>query len=523
MENSHAAIIGMGAIGRGWAILFAKAGFQVRAFDRDPGAVGRSLDRIGKALEELAGNGLVEDADCVLASIEPVESVEAAVDGAFYIQENVPERIETKQLVLKLIDSLAAPDAIVSSSSSSLAPDDLYRDVGRPERCLVAHPFNPPHLMALVELLPNAHTSEAVLEAALALLRRLGQTPVVIRKAVAGYVANRLQVAVVNEAMYLVGEGVISPADLDLCMTEGLGRRWSFLGPFATMDLNADGGFAAYVRNFRHAYEELGRDLKVSLPWTEEAVAEVTSSLRRRFPAAQVQQHAQWRDRLLMQIAAHPIRPVTKDTLRTRTYQALKRALLSGEFAPGEAVVARVVAERMGVGLMPVRESIQRLATEGGLEILPNRTVRVPELNHAQLSDIMEIRFKVEVLAAEKAASKIEPAELEEIRRCARHVARLAEMPPSEALAANFDFHFKIYAAARSPTLYAIIEQLWLKVGPLLILRFRDPARGYIEPTLKLHERLVTALENRSSDEAGAAMADILSLSAQWYAASDLK
>ena len=308
MDSHRVALVGLGTIGRGWAVLFAKAGFEVATYDPDPATFAEARAAIGTTLADMNSFGLIADPVEALARIQPAANTAAAVDGAFFVQESAPERIALKQATLRELDRLIAPDAILSSSCSSLAPDDIFEGVERPGRCIVAHPFNPPHLVPLVELLPSSSTTPAALEATRALMLRLGQTPVVIRKAVPGYVANRLQAAIVNEAMHLVGEGVISAADLDLCMTEALGRRWAFLGPFETMDLNADDGIAGYARNFRHAYEAMGSDLNVAGPWTDDALAQVVAARRSDAPLDLLKARREWRDRLLMKMLAEPPR-----------------------------------------------------------------------------------------------------------------------------------------------------------------------------------------------------------------------
>ena len=306
--TKHVALVGAGTIGRGWAALFAKAGFEVALFDEASESLARALNAIRATLDDLAGYGLVDDAKAVLARVHPEPSLPNAVVGAFFVQESVPEQLEVKQKVLETLDRLADSSAIVASSCSSLMPADILARVGNPGRCIVAHPFNPPHLMPLVELLPGPKTTEKTIESTHALMIRLGQSPVVIRKAVPGYVANRLQVAVVNEAMNLVARGVISPTDLDLCMTESLGRRWAFLGPFETMDLNADAGVEGYASSFRDAYREVGKDLDCAAPWHDSAIAAVVNARRAQVPIEELRARQEWRDRQLMEMLATPLR-----------------------------------------------------------------------------------------------------------------------------------------------------------------------------------------------------------------------
>jgi L-gulonate 3-dehydrogenase len=293
------ALVGLGTIGRGWAVLFAKAGFAVAAFDINAAAAAEARADVTNTLQELAAQGMLDSAPAAAARIEWTDSVAVAVAGATLVQESVPERLQLKRTVLAELDRVAPADAILASSCSSLLPADLFSDLQRQERCLVAHPFNPPYLIPLVELLPTRLTSGRTLLAMRKLLLGIGQSPVIIHRALPGYVANRLQAALVNEAMHLVGAGVISAEDLDRCMTQGLGRRWAFLGPFETMDLNADGGIASYARNFRHGYAEIGRDLRSGSPWSDEAIAAVVKSRREQLDLQSLKARREWRDRCL--------------------------------------------------------------------------------------------------------------------------------------------------------------------------------------------------------------------------------
>lgn len=298
-STSRIALVGLGTIGRGWAVLFAKAGFAITAFDTSPGAMREARADVTNTLEELAAQGMLDSAPAAVARIEWVSSLEVAVAGAALVQESVPEQLELKRAVLAELDRVAPAAAILASSCSSLLPTDLFDGLQRQERCLVAHPFNPPYLIPLVELLPTRMTSSKTLLAIRKLLLQLGQCPVIIHRALPGYVANRLQAALVNEAMHLVGAGVISPEDLDRCMTQGLGCRWAFLGPFETMDLNAEGGIATYARNFRQGYAEIGRDLRSAAPWSDEAIAAVVRSRRDQLDLQSLKARREWRDRRL--------------------------------------------------------------------------------------------------------------------------------------------------------------------------------------------------------------------------------
>lgn len=211
---------------------------------------------------------------------------------------------------------------------------------------------------------------------------------------------------------------------------------------------------------------------------------------------------------------------VRTETIRERAYSELRRSIMAGRFKPGEPIVVRVVAEQMGIGLMPVRESIQQLVTEGGFEFLPNRTVRVPLLSPAALEEIFAIRSKLEGFAAAKAAQLMTKDELAELKAANDRLVEVSRSRvPAEGLEANLAFHFRIYHAARAPHLYEIIERLWLKVGPLLIDPFQmsGPLRETFFKSLSFHTRLITAISKRQPEVAEEMMLKILATSLAWH------
>ncbi len=211
---------------------------------------------------------------------------------------------------------------------------------------------------------------------------------------------------------------------------------------------------------------------------------------------------------------------VSNDTLKVRVYNEMRRALMSGTFEPGQAMVVRAIAEEMDVGIMPVRESIQQLVNEGALEVLPHRTASVPILGADDLEEIFSIRKALEGMATELAASRITPEELDRLEELLPKAAAPNETTsPIDSQRADWAFHFTIYEAARAPHLKRIIEGLWLKVGPLLIAPYHaegEGARGYFG-SADLHIKLVEALRMHSSERARGLMRGIIDHSLQWY------
>ncbi len=267
------AVIGAGLIGRSWSIVFARAGFEVSLWDPAAQAVPAGLHFIAERLPELREAGLLaEPPDAVLPRIRPAASLAEAVDGAEHVQENGPERIAEKQALFAELDRAAPPDAVLASSSSGIPASAFTENLPGRARCLIAHPVNPPYLVPLVELCPAPWTDPGAVERTRALMARAGQVPATVAKEVQGFALNRLQGALLAEAFRLVADGVISPADLDATVKHGLGLRWSFMGPFETIDLNAPGGLADYCERYGPLYADLQKQMKPR-KWTPKLIA----------------------------------------------------------------------------------------------------------------------------------------------------------------------------------------------------------------------------------------------------------
>lgn len=290
-------IVGAGVIGRSWALLFARAGHDVTLFDAHEATRGTVLARIAADLERID-----EPSAAVLARIAISGSLEAAVEGAAYVQESIAEDASLKRAVFAVLDAAASDDTILASSASALLPDIIFGGLAGARRMLVAHPFNPPHLIPVVELVSGSGTACETVRCAAALLTSAGQHTVHVKHAVPGYIGNRLQAAVVAEAMHMVARGIASPDDIDAVLRIGLGRRWSFMGPFETMDLNADGGIEAYFARFAQSYQALASDLKLSEPWAACTMRAVIATRRAEVKLPDLPARAAERDRLLWAI-----------------------------------------------------------------------------------------------------------------------------------------------------------------------------------------------------------------------------
>src|SRR5690606_4079384 len=231
-----------------------------RLFDHLPNAAAAGLAEIGKTLQDPVAANLPRGADpaAVLGRIRCAESLAEAVAGAVHVQENAPEHLDVKQRVFAELDAAADKATVLASSSSALLPSRFTAGLAGSARCLVAHPLNPPHLIPAVELVPSPQTSAETVAATRALLADIGQKPVVLNREIEGFIMNRLQGALLDEAFNLVARGYASVEDVDTAMSAGLGRRWSFMGPFETIDLNAPGGVKGFIERYGPAYAEIG-------------------------------------------------------------------------------------------------------------------------------------------------------------------------------------------------------------------------------------------------------------------------
>ncbi|MDD1794059.1 3-hydroxyacyl-CoA dehydrogenase [Enterovibrio sp. ZSDZ42] len=241
-------VIGSGLIGSSWAIAFANAGYDVHIYDRDDTSFANSERYIR---QELASLNTSANADEVIQRIKYTASLAEALNGAGYVQESIFETLEAKQEIFSAMDSLVDDDVILASSSSSIPCSAFSEALSHRAQCLIAHPVNPPHLIPLVEMVPAPWTDPNVTEKATALMDDIGQTPVVVSKEIEGFILNRLQGALLNEAWWLYQEGYASVDVIDKCISDGLSHRWAFMGPFQTISHNAPGGLVDYAERFR--------------------------------------------------------------------------------------------------------------------------------------------------------------------------------------------------------------------------------------------------------------------------------
>jgi 3-hydroxyacyl-CoA dehydrogenase len=291
------AIVGAGVIGSAWAIVFARAGHDVALFDRDAGARAALPARLAAQARDAAAPGSASQVD-VLARIGIVEALSDALQGAAYVQECVTERLPLKQAIFAELDALAAAETVLASSTSSFGMSSIAGELAGRARMIVAHPATPPHLLPVIEIVPAPFTDPQVTQQVTALMRAIGQKPVMVNREVPGFVMNRFQGALLIEMFRAIGEGLVSPEDADTLIRDGFGLRWAFLGPLEGVDLNAPGGIADYLARYGFIIDDQARDAGATGPVVTPAiVAQLQEAMRRRRPLEALPERLEWRDR----------------------------------------------------------------------------------------------------------------------------------------------------------------------------------------------------------------------------------
>ena len=231
--------LGTGTMGHGTAVMFAMAGYHVRMYGRSPESIGRGLTGIKAALATYKLHGLVSEADIpqILGRIKGVTTLEEAAEGADFVIESVAEEIEVKHRIFKALDKLCAPHTIFATNTSGLSPTAIAEAIDRKDKFVVAHFWNPPHLVPLVEVVPGKYTAPETVDITWKLMEKIGKKPVALKREALGFIGNRLQLALLREAMYLVEQGIATPEAVDTTVKYSLGRRLSTTGPLESADL----------------------------------------------------------------------------------------------------------------------------------------------------------------------------------------------------------------------------------------------------------------------------------------------
>ncbi len=300
-QSPPVAIVGAGSIGAAFALLFASAGRRVHIYDPSAEQRAALAEQVAASWRDLDSFQLASSTEAAVRErIHVFDSLREAAVDADYVQECAPEQVQVKHEVFAELDACTRPDAVLASASSALPVSRFAHDLPGRHRCLIAHPGNPPFLLRVIELVPAQFTVAAVTERAAGVLSSIGLATVVVRKEIAGFVFNRLQGAVLREAYCLVRDGVASVEDIDRIVRDGLGLRWSVVGPFETVDLNTRGGIASHALKLGPAYAAMGAERGQHDPWTPELVKTVEQQRRAQLPLEQWQDRVRWRDRALM-------------------------------------------------------------------------------------------------------------------------------------------------------------------------------------------------------------------------------
>jgi 3-hydroxypropionate dehydrogenase (NADP+) len=304
------ACVGAGTIGFSWAALFAQHGLHVNVYDISEEVLNQAGVELKNALGTLVGAGVMGEAEveAALARIATTTDLAEAVRDADYVQESAPEKYRIKRETYRALDDLCRPEVILASSSSGLLMTEIQKATARPERCVVAHPWNPPHIVPLVEIVPGSATSTETVELVRAFMAALGKEPVVLSKEVGGYIGNRLQSALLREAVWLVGNGIASVAEVDLAARTGPGLRLALMGPFMMLTLSGPGGLEDVLIKGKYLAEEeiLSRVEAESLPptpeseleWAKRCVAQMQAELE----GVDMEEVKKWRDAKLLQV-----------------------------------------------------------------------------------------------------------------------------------------------------------------------------------------------------------------------------
>jgi 3-hydroxypropionate dehydrogenase (NADP+) len=299
------ACVGAGIIGSSWALLFAMKGVGVVVYDTDRASLERSKTNVKEMLSSLVGNGVLtaRSAALVMSRISPTSDL-GGISNSDYVQESVTENLAVKIKALREIEREVSETAIIASSTSGLSISALQRGLLHPERSLVVHPFNPPHLIPLVELVPSEKTSERTVAAARRFMKALGREPILVKKQLPGLAANRIQAAIFREVLNLLDDGVVGMEDLEKVFTAGLGIRLAVMGQFTTFSLAAgEGGLGTYFERYGPHSSSI---LKTMKTWSEpprSAKARAVSG-ERELPVLSMghEEALRWRDAKLIKL-----------------------------------------------------------------------------------------------------------------------------------------------------------------------------------------------------------------------------
>jgi len=302
-EIQKVAIVGTGVIGASWAALFLARGLEVVATDPAPNAEANLRRFIDAAWKDLSTLGLAPQAsrDRLAFTVD----MKQAVSSAQFVQENGPERADLKVKLFADMDAATQPDTIIASSSSGLTASVMQSNCVHPERCVVGHPFNPPHMIPLVEVVGGAKSSPEAIQRTIAFYAAIGKRPIHLRKEVVGHVANRLQAALYREIAHLIGEGVLDVADADDAVSWGPGLRWGVMGPNLLFHLGGGpGGIRQFMEHFSGPMTIWMKDLGTLTEFRPELKQMIIDGVLKEAGGQSIEVLEQERDAMLMELLA---------------------------------------------------------------------------------------------------------------------------------------------------------------------------------------------------------------------------
>ena len=309
---SNVACVGGGTIGFSWAVLFAQHGVQVKIYDVSEAVLSRANAELRDACETLVEAGVMTDAhmSTALSRITTTTNLAQAVKDVDYVQESGPERYRIKREIYRELDRLARPEAILASSTSAMLMTEIQKATTHPERCVVAHPYNPPHIVPLVEIVAGEATSAETVAVARDFMASMGRVPVVARKECRGHIVNHMQAVIYREAKWLVGNGVATAAEIDLAFRTGPGLRLALMGPFMVGMFTSPGGLQDTMVDgkLNHMLEDdipsrvereaPPRTPEIELEWAKICVAQMEEELA----GTDMERIKKWRDAKLLQV-----------------------------------------------------------------------------------------------------------------------------------------------------------------------------------------------------------------------------
>ena len=292
-------VIGGGLIGASWSAIFSKSGFNVFVYDPFPDVFDTYKSRVTSFLEELKSIDETINVEESLNRIRANVTIEDLCSNVEYIQESAPEILSVKQELFAKLDNLAPEEVVIGSSSSAMPISSITQNLKGQHRCIITHPANPPHLIPCVEICPGENTSKKTIEKTKEIFTASGASIVNVKKEIDGFILNRLQGALLNEAMRLYSDGYASSDEIDATIRDGLGLRWAFMGPFETIDLNAPGGIKDYISRYGPIFVEMAKNQTKIPDWSEEAGEKLELERRKILGHDELEGRAKKRNQLL--------------------------------------------------------------------------------------------------------------------------------------------------------------------------------------------------------------------------------